>query len=954
MGPPPLPLQQDPQFQHRQLRPPYSSPDSLRSYSEPYTKLLSVGIQDQIRTGTAVTRTPLGPPLKLLSTPSSSAAPARQGKTRFNLRNPMSLLARRRSHQAVVEAKAEKEQYKSAYPPVPSLPEDFDPRIRGKVVHDFSAPRPGTNKSLNSVRDSERYQREALLYNSRKISPNPSTAFIDEDSPGSSEREHTPQFKEHFDDDMGLSRDSPAKKRTSAFMYQVSLSESQPDPDPSVLPPFARHLPWTIRAAAPAVPEASTPPPKKSLEIVPETSCTDTVPTEKSSPSTAPTPPPVKPRSRASSSADSPYQPAGLPNRFKSNASRFSFDLAGKGSAAQEKILEEKHRENERKKARRSDDSRSSEADIADDDDDEYGYNDLDDDDGLEEKIPGVNADAEEPNMLDAQQYTQDVDFITPNTSSYTSAPSLASTGITLPNTPRDSMDPRVHLVGGPVSPWSVHEKDVDGLQPDLKNEMMNARSEGGYVNHQQPAPGSKHRVDVSEVYLLKNEEDDGDLYFDDGMIDDVEVQEEHAFDESVFDDDTSKVYGLPLRDRRPSQTLLDTGHQQDCSIPPRAAGSVVYAPQHTGGMADLAAYHDALAVKVTQAALNGEFARRLSLDAPTEGIAGSDTGPSQANASFSGPRDRLAGGLLMGGGIDDDGDDFNIDDALADDPIIAAANAEALENDDEGFYGQEFGFFARASSAGEAEYANGGYFGSRGFEGIGRSHSGRVNEPSLTPITERSEWSNRNSAISLAMHGFQLPPAGPQPSPGLAQLADMMHLEEDDMSLSALMKLRRGAWGGSTASLHSSSSGSPLTYVPGVGFPGAVPMQQSNSAHTLASSSYSSNGLSSSNDDSPASATVTFSTQQQALPIPPYASKSQLPQRRSLSPVKRSSMGPPPKPNRGHSRNGSNASESVSYVHEMGDEDGGPGRWVLEKRRVDESGVVEVLGREIVEGGRI
>ncbi|MDT9071186.1 hypothetical protein, partial [Escherichia coli] len=44
--------------------------------------------------------------------------------------------------------------------------------------------------------------------------------------------------------------------------------------------------------------------------------------------------------------------------------------------------------------------------------------------------------------------------------------------------------------------------------------------------------------------------------------------------------------------------------------------------------------------------------------------------------------------------------EDFDYDDtdsALYDDPIIAAANAEALENDDEGIYGEEFGFYAHA-----------------------------------------------------------------------------------------------------------------------------------------------------------------------------------------------------------------------------------------------------------------
>jgi hypothetical protein len=43
-------------------------------------------------------------------------------------------------------------------------------------------------------------------------------------------------------------------------------------------------------------------------------------------------------------------------------------------------------------------------------------------------------------------------------------------------------------------------------------------------------------------------------------------------------------------------------------------------------------------------------------------------------------------------------GDDrFAFDDDMNDDLLIAEANDQALENDDEEFYGLEFGFFARA-----------------------------------------------------------------------------------------------------------------------------------------------------------------------------------------------------------------------------------------------------------------
>ncbi|KAL8953905.1 MAG: hypothetical protein Q9222_000279 [Ikaeria aurantiellina] len=1040
-GAAPVPLLPKPQYKNRQLQPPHPQSDFMRSHSEPFSKHTEARTQEQAEEGAQPARAPPPPPLKLSRGSVPSNAPNRQSKAKFNLLNPMALLARRRSHQAVAEANSEKSQYKGAYPPVLGIPDDFDPRIRGKVVHDFSAPRSGKNRPSDRARGANK-QREAIIYNSRKTSPNPSISCVDDDSPSSGEREHTPQFTEHFDDEFGPLKDGQAKQKASAFMYQVSLSEPQAEPQSSTLPPFARHLPSDITTTANVIQKTSSPPPKKSLEIVPESSVPDPIATNKSLPSTPPSSPPVKARSRASSNGDQSYQPAGLPKHFKSNASRFSFDLTGVGSAAQEKLLEEKHRQNERNKARRSDDLNSTGSgtfakDVDDDNGEDYSddYGDMDDVDGLEERIPGINADVEDTVAVEAQHDPHGSNFASPGKSSFHSDPSLASTGITSPNTPRDSIGQSVDatITKTPSYLVSSHDGPQINLHPGTITRPPGEDLRG--TTHAHPAIYTRSSMTCLARPVGGN--DDDDLYFDDGMIEDLDEQDNHAFDESVFDDDSSRVYGLALRDQHdllrnaegsivqhhpsvlnvktnPAPESIDRGAGQLNEVDAESRDSVTQLNRELrtsfSRVADLpsyTAYHDALALGINQAALNGKFLRRSSFNQSAENPSCDTIGLSPAldNAAVSQPK-----GLPIDNEVGN-ADDFECEDGLADDSIIAAANAEALENDDEGFYGQEFGFFARASSSsGEAEYANGGYFGARGFEGIGRSHSGRANEPSLTPITERSEWSNRNSAISLAMHGYQPHSAGAQPSAGLAQLADMMHLEDDDMSLSALMKLRRGAWGGSNASLHSSSSGSPLTYVPAVGFPAAVPMQHSNSSngnvhvsnsspltmqsdHNFTSSTYSlasSNGFaSSSNEDSqpsPASATITFSTQQQALPIqqqqhpPPQSAPAFLPQqqqflqqalpvlspptvnvlpkqpqRRSISPVKRGSMGPPPKPTtKGHSRNSSNTSESVSYVLETAGEDGGQGRWVLEKRRVDESGAVEVLGREVVEGGRI
>jgi hypothetical protein len=50
-----------------------------------------------------------------------------------------------------------------------------------------------------------------------------------------------------------------------------------------------------------------------------------------------------------------------------------------------------------------------------------------------------------------------------------------------------------------------------------------------------------------------------------------------------------------------------------------------------------------------------------------------------------------------------------------------------------------------------------------------------------------------------------------------------------------------------------------------------------------------------------------------------------------------------------GHRHKGS--ADSISYTQE---EDSGEKRWVMERRRTGECGEVEILEREVVEGGRI
>jgi hypothetical protein len=344
-----------------------------------------------------------------------------------------------------------------------------------------------------------------------------------------------------------------------------------------------------------------------------------------------------------------------------------------------------------------------------------------------------------------------------------------------------------------------------------------------------------------------------------------------------------------------------------------------------------------------------------------------------------------------QGMGLDDDDygfsyenmDDFDVDD----DAIVAEANASALANDSDGWYGQEFGFYSapasqhgqhNSSSNGAAYlYSNGGFFGPKGMEGVNRSASGRVvsREPNLTPITERSEYSNRNSMMSMALPWQG--PGTPIQSPGLAQLA-MMAETSDEMSLSSLLKLRSRAWGGSQISLASSREGSPksdrgeLPTAPWAGSFNGPSM--ASSAHGRKNSVYSAISYDSESCSLAESPTVTMNM---SMPNSTSAMQNDM----LTGPTKRLSSSSQPEQSHTSLLSGSdmvagslssasarshdgafgrrsgighqhkNSADSISYTKE---EESGETRWVIERRRVADSGQVEVLEREVIEGGRI
>ena len=994
---------------------PGQSPSLLLAMSEPLEdrKPHSQGVSSPQSKGnwSSIPQPDRPPPMPPVYSPkpgkpsSTGDSQTRYGKTKRNLLNPMAILARRRSSQPASQAVSDKHsQIKGSDKSVIGLSDDYDPRIRGNIVHDFSAPQ--TERTSNALARGKGQAWNSMGKSPLKLSPesNSSPPTADE-SPHSAERQHTPVFKEHFDDDFQIDHRSSVEReciKPSPFIYQINLNESysSSDPDPSSLPPFARNLASKLskatEAAAPNVVSTG------SLEVVPEMSFSDealpSLPLKTSSPVSPP-----KVRSRASSNADSPFQPGGLPKRFKSNSSRFSFDMAGVGSSAQEKILEERHRQKAKDKARASDVSMESQRDN-DSNEEEYGetysdYSSIDDGAGFEESVPGINADANEDLVAVFRQDIHNIQPLSPVRPRPGGLVSPENSSVAHINA--SSGSPGQPAYPATVDLWPGPLKQARADDPLDYPKLASVPDQGSGLgiamcsnDHSHPLPPDYQQEETSIPALVgiprENQyPDDDDLYFDDGMIEDVEMRHGEVFDESVFDDDTSRIYGLPLRDLKLSHddgkkselspdpagleshdssyiiksnlSKMDASNSEATPSLPRSEPSYSIDGSTSENRSsfcqgsdfkhdNLAAYHDALAFAANQAAMKGEFTRSDSIaeEKPEE--------LSDKGSPGHGTRTREVSGLSTKFDFQDP-DDFDYDDALTDDPIIAAANAEALENDDEGFYGQEFGFFARATGPGE--YANGGYFGPPGVDGIGRSHSGRINfqEPSLTPITERSEWSNRNSAISLALHGFSQSAQQNRSSPGLAQLADMISLEEDDLSLSALMKLRREAWGGSTTSLPSSpSSGSQLNLLPAVAINPTLTPNLRLSTHSLVSS----NSFNSSDSDaSPSSPTITLPAHQmpqRTAPSPSEPPTNQIITLHNPSESSLASNGPPSSylvdQKKGHHRKSSGA-DSVSYVHEE-DESGTGGRWVVEKRRVSEGGKIEVLDREIVEGGRI
>ncbi|KAH7320270.1 hypothetical protein B0I35DRAFT_431057 [Stachybotrys elegans] len=962
------------------------------------------------------------------------------------LKNPMStLLLRRKNNHNVPDLL-----------PLPlSTPAEeptYDPRIRGTRVHDFTTPR---RKNIASSQESIVSKPPAKSDAAAAAAPSLSQSV---DAVDAGLR------------DAGFQRRQTSNASDSAQSGSLSMASQSMMMSSSMSSDRTRFSlvdePAMPNQAAPPVPpkdDVPTSTARRSNSQASFTKGADSVTFSKAHPSVRSirTTHSTNRSLRSVSGMSTRDAMSALPRHMKSTSSRFSFDMIG--AAKQEKLLEERHRQREAERQVTDPpgprDSRYDEFD-----DDGFDYDAMMDDDGLEERIPGVNADYDDEeddyfieddevghagniNSMDGMNGMDNMsnmdnsysNFVFQNSNPASSLASPNSAGILV--TPRDAH--------GQVIGYAMTQ-ETPRLQsfPNSPYNPITGEASPGLgiqgINMQAPKPiessdtaGPTHTVPGDAVPTGPKSKTKDDLYFDDGLIGfEDEFAEELAappewdaapFDESIFDLNDTDQYGRPLpgafaqaqnlrraasqaQPKRDSdmtsrfsaqsgvtQSTAHTSMSVDPAQPqvayeekldPIVSDAVPTAPAATGTVDAssaaaplMAAYQAALAAAAHEAAASGKFERGGS---PIQQEAGPQDGGSPKTPEKRMPVQDYEYENDEYSAAYEDMDDFELDD----DAIIAEANASALANDSDGWYGQEFGFYANPmnqhhnlsgsspSQSGNYGYANGGFFGPKGVDSLGRSTSGRIvcREPNLTPITERSEYSNRNSVMS----NLGLPPWSPATqiqSPGLAQLAMMAERGDDQMSLSALLRLRSRAWGGSQPSISSSREGSPKSehapWGPNVGH-GRKNSMFSNMSRDSDNASLSGSptltmgmsflsspplpmGAPADNgnmmgmpkhggrpDVGPQQIDTTFSSKPDHSA--PLSAVSEVSTSETVSPTI-----PEKRPGIGHRHKGS--ADSISYTQEG---DKGEKRWVMERRRTDEWGEVEILGREVVEGGRI
>lgn len=151
--------------------------------------------------------------------------------------------------------------------------------------------------------------------------------------------------------------------------------------------------------------------------------------------------------------------------------------------------------------------------------------------------------------------------------------------------------------------------------------------------------------------------------------------------------------------------------------------------------------------------------------------------------------------------------DDFDFDDDSQDCAYIEAVNAEALANDFDGFYGQEFGLYSTPDVIGRnISYTNGGNSRTRYTHSRWNSRYWS-REPLLSPITECSEFSFCSPYEPTVNHSSKT--TGDITTSGIEQFQSG-RLENDNEKInnfSTLLKSRQDLWGESYNSVQDFSN---------------------------------------------------------------------------------------------------------------------------------------------------
>lgn len=777
-------------------------------------------------------------------------------KTRLNLLKPMSLLSRRRSGQPAEQTSEENPTcHKTLSVPAMKLPDNYDPSIRGKVVHDFSAPRPRRDYSSTSISAKSCEMKQETPLKSPKNSGN----YDEISRPRNSERLHTPVFTEHFDDDDGKSREYQAAVQAECLADENFISRNMSSEQYTPLKPTFEV--GMLRVAFPARIDSLKPRSGAALKLAEalEASSDSSPQHEETSEASNSE---FEERIGSEKHNSSTDRTSSIPSRWASKASRFSFQTGGSDSAAQERLLEERHKQ--KSAAQGLTDAVKDMALLNENTDLDDMYADINyDGEYLEEQIPGVNAEFEDDELINGNLLSKGVAEMSLDMLQCTKE----SSNVALRTKAQEDIHIKSRTAGSPSTNLNLDSKWVPELSPNTeglelnqpKAPVMDLASDKN-VEANFSGPGDL----IDDESLKPNSAENDDLYFDDGAIEYIDESADLSFNESMIDDferpvKNSKLNimdnGFDPNDQWNKSEQSSHGSPRSTALPPpRTTSLLVKTTSHNGPDPMIDAYHSALADAANKAVAEGKFDSRDNFNTIDD-----DREINQAlvNGEFDGSNpseftsmikqmtneETSNIGLEMFNDITsyDEYPDQNYDyDRTADeDDIVAEANAEALANDDDGFYGQEFGFYAHAiGNAGEEEQAaNGGFFGPRGFDDLCRSASGRnaVREPNLTPITERSEFSARNSYITLLNSGVSpvniaasgnlaasfatAPSSATHSSPNLS-LTHLVHpygFEQDDMTMSQLLRLRRGAFGGSNSSLKSGDTSGSVSILDSV-----------------------------------------------------------------------------------------------------------------------------------------